>query len=163
MNRLQSKSWQTMTSIQINNCKYDILDEALTMPKRPLSLYQSLMEVITSSNRLILTTFPATLDTKIKRQWRFHMSTFGNMWAKKVNNVIYIYISINKYKQNIPYPSQKASSRNFDGRTLAPSHTNPWNSWFGSTLCHKKSMLKKKNTCQTTATPPPTPPKQIYK
>jgi hypothetical protein len=41
-------------------------DETQTMPKRPRSMYQLLMELITSSNCLILTTFPAQLDTKNK-------------------------------------------------------------------------------------------------
>lgn len=36
------------------------------MPKRPRSIYQPLIELITSSSLLILTTFPAQLDIKIK-------------------------------------------------------------------------------------------------
>jgi hypothetical protein len=41
-------------------------DEAQTMPKRPRSMYQPLMEFITSSKCLIFTTFPAQLDAKNK-------------------------------------------------------------------------------------------------
>ena len=47
---------------------------------------------------------------------------------------------VRRRKDTLPYPSRNESSINLAGRTLAPSHTNPWNSWFGSTLCHKKTI-----------------------
>lgn len=48
-----------------------------------------------------------------------------------------------KTLHNLPYPSRNASSKNFEGSTLAPSHTNPWNSWLGSTLYQvKQSHVK---------------------
>lgn len=53
---------------------------------------------------------------------------------------MYIHPYLRMQKENLPCPSRKAFSRNFDGKTLAPSQTNPRNSWFGSTLCHKNPI-----------------------
>lgn len=38
-----------------------------------------------------------------------------------------------KVDKFLPWRSWNASSRNLDGSMLAPSQTNPWKSWFGST------------------------------
>ena len=89
------------------------------------------------------------------------------------DDVVYVIISpalhttciINLYKcntkYNLPYPPRKASCKNFVGRTLAPSHTSPWNSWFGSTLCHNKATLAI-NPTHTIALPSPLVYKQPH-